>query len=177
MTFYPWVACSRRFDEQKWEASVEAHRQWLQRMDDLAPAIVLSSRPVSEGTRRLNEGFLWDPQVGYQAVHTKYYLPDDEGFWEASWYQRGDGRFVPVQRGQVRIGFAICTELWFMEHARANKTSLAGNQPAFGGRGWVAGPEGQVLGLTSPERPFVTVDIDLREADLAKQTYPRYVAE
>ena len=47
----------------------------------------------------------------------------------------------------------------------------------LGGQGWVAGPDGQVLGLTSRERRCVTVEIDLREAERAKQTYPRYVRE
>jgi len=47
----------------------------------------------------------------------------------------------------------------------------------LGGQGWIVGPDGQVLGLTSRERAFVTVEIDLREAERAKQTYPRYVLE
>jgi N-carbamoylputrescine amidase len=37
----------------------------------------------------------------------------------------------------------------------------------------VISPEGELLGQTSKARPFVTVDIDLSEADSAQKTYPR----
>ena len=45
----------------------------------------------------------------------------------------------------------------------------------FGGQGWIIDPDGIVLGLTSHEQPFLTVDMDLAAAERAKQTYPRYV--
>jgi len=48
----------------------------------------------------------------------------------------------------------------------------------FGGTGWVIEPEeGGVLGVTSADRPFMTVEIDLAVAHRAKTTYPRYVVE
>ena len=43
----------------------------------------------------------------------------------------------------------------------------------FAGRGWVISPDGEVLGLTSRARPFVTVSIDRAKALHAKTTYPR----
>jgi predicted amidohydrolase len=44
----------------------------------------------------------------------------------------------------------------------------------FAGRGWIIEPkEGEFLGLTSPENPFLTIDIDLKEAKEAKHIYPR----
>jgi len=47
---------------------------------------------------------------------------------------------------------------------------------AFGGAGWVIEPEeGRLLGVTSRNKPFLTVEIDLEDAEKAKQTYPRYV--
>ena len=49
---------------------------------------------------------------------------------------------------------------------------------AFGGAGWVIAPEeGSVLGVTSRNKPFLTVKIDLAQADKAKRTYPRYVSD
>lgn len=47
----------------------------------------------------------------------------------------------------------------------------------FGGQGWIVGPDSEVLGLTSTERLFMTLEIDLDEAERAKLTYPRYVSE
>ena len=43
----------------------------------------------------------------------------------------------------------------------------------FGGSGWVVDPAGGLLGLTSREEPFLTVDIDSGAAAKAKTTYPR----
>jgi len=219
MPFYPWVAWTREFDPAVWQASVEAHDEWMSRLEELAPATVLGSRPVTKGGKRLNEGFLWESGRGYQAVHAKYYLPDEELFWEASWYGRGKLDFTPVQSSKARVGFMLCTEMWFTEHARAYARAgvhllaspratamssrdkwVAGGRAAavmsgafclsssrggfdrrgfeWGGTGWIIEPEeGGVLGLTSREQPFLTVDIDLGVAEHAKQTYPRYVLE
>jgi N-carbamoylputrescine amidase len=216
--FYRWFATTRSFDPGIWREAVEAHERWLQRLDALAPALVLGTRPVNTGARRLNEGFVWDAAGGYRGVHAKYYLPDEEGFWEASWYDRGAGDFTPIASGALGIGFLICTELWFFERARAygkagahlivtpratgqatvekwlvggraaavvsgafslssNRVDLRSDGSGFGGQGWVVGPDGQVLGLTSPQQPFVTVPIDLQEAERARHTYPRSVLE
>lgn len=48
---------------------------------------------------------------------------------------------------------------------------------SLGGLGWVIGPDGEVLALTTPDKPFVTVAIDLACAERAKHTYPRYVPD
>jgi N-carbamoylputrescine amidase len=60
-------------------------------------------------------------------------------------------------------------------------SNLAGKTPQGGdyaGVGWIIEPgEGKVLGLTSEAQPFLTLDIDLAEADRAKATYPRYVID
>ncbi len=218
MPFCSWFAVTDQFNAALWQHAVAAHDAWLARLIELAPAVVLGSRPVNEATRRLNQGFVWDQAAGYRAAHLKYYLPNEDGFWEASWYERGDGRFIPICCGAARIGFQICTDLWFMERARAygkagvhlivnprataqptldkwlvggraaavvagayslssNRVSDDASTVTFGGQGWIIGPDGDVLGLTSPERPFVTIEIDLDEAERAKSTYPRYVPD
>lgn len=227
MPFTPWLPAVPRPDPQAWAEAVAAHDHWLARLDELAPAWVIGTRPVLENGRRRNEGFARQPGGPLHAVHTKYYLPDDDGFWEASWYERGEKSFTPVfmewsgERSGSLVGFGllICTELWFLEHARAygqagvhlianprathrdtvekwlvggraaavvsgayslssnHAPNRTGPEPVFGGQGWVIDPDGEVLGLTSPDRPFLTVEIDLQRAEAAKTTYPRYVQE
>jgi N-carbamoylputrescine amidase len=218
MPFYPWVAETDQADSAVWEASVEAHDRWVLRLVDLAPAVAAGSRPVVRQGKRLNEGFVWDASSGYRAVHHKYYLPNEEGFWEATWYDRGDGEFALLETGKFRVGFMICTDLWFNFHARAyakgginllvcpratpassvNKW-IAGGKTAgvvsgafclssnrggesghvkWGGGGWVIEPEeGELLGVTSQEEPFLTVEINLNVSKDAKRTYPRYVLD
>jgi len=63
----------------------------------------------------------------------------------------------------------------------AGAYSLSSNRVSdaadFGGQGWAIDPDGAVLAVTTRERPFATVEIDLARADAAKATYPRYTYE
>ena len=218
MPFYPWFAWKKDFKKNVWNESVSAHNEWMPRLTELKTDYVMGSCPVNREGKRLNEGFIWDSTSGYRAAHTKSYLPDEEGYWEASWYDRGDGDFIPFQTGKFKVGYAICTEIWFFHHLRSygnkgvhivvcpratprstldkwlvagraasvvsgafclssNRISRESNEVDLGGQGWIVGPDGEVLGVTSPNEPFVTVEIDLGEAEKAKFTYPRYVVD
>ena len=119
MPFHPWVAGTNKVDPGIWQQAVIAHDQWVQRFSELSPAVVIGSRPVIHKGKCQNEGFIWQSKSGYKPTHAKYYLPDEEGFWEASWYERGKRVFTVVQCRGINVGFLICTELWFLEHARA----------------------------------------------------------
>lgn len=223
MPFYAWPFWRESFVPDVWQATLAAHDAWEPRLAELAPAVVLGSRPVERQGQRLNRGFCWFPNAEnpLQLGHSKVYLPDEAGFWEASWYARGDGSFdveeieLPDQ-STLCAGYLICTELWFMHAARAYGQSgahllltpraterrtvdkwLAGGRAAaviagayslssnhfwpgdkpvsLGGFGWVIGPDGEVLALTTPSQPFATITIDLARAERAKHTYPRYV--
>ncbi|HTY19005.1 MAG TPA: carbon-nitrogen hydrolase family protein [Myxococcota bacterium] len=55
--------------------------------------------------------------------------------------------------------------------ASANRRSRDGE--AFAGRSWVVSPEGEILGETTADEPFLTVEVDLGDADRAKRSYPR----
>lgn len=55
--------------------------------------------------------------------------------------------------------------------ASANRRSY--DSEAFAGRSWLVSPEGEMLGETSEDTPFLTVEISLEESVRAKATYPR----
>ena len=118
MPFYPWPAHTRLVEPDVWAKSVASHRQWLTRFAELAPAAVAGSMPVIIDNKPYNQGFVWQNGTGFLPVHLKYYLPDEDGFWEASWYKRGPLDFTAIDIAGIRIGFLICTEMWFTEHAR-----------------------------------------------------------
>ncbi|MCP3902462.1 MAG: carbon-nitrogen hydrolase family protein [Planctomycetes bacterium] len=199
---------------------MRAHDAWRPRLAELGAERVVGTRPIVDGGRHYNEAFAWTRDTdACIAAHRKRHLPEEEGFWESSWYTRGDDDSEVVDAAGVRIGFAICTEIWFHGHARAcgrraahviaspratlasstdkwiaggrtaavvsgafslssNFRGSAGALGRWGGTGWIIDPEeGDVLGTTSPDRPFLTLDIDLARADAAKSTYPRYVPD
>ncbi len=215
MPFSPWFALNDNFTTSQWDVAVQDHEVWLEKLSELTPAEVISSRPVNHSSGRLNEGFRWDEKNGYQPVHHKYFLPNEQGFWEASWYDHGDGSFDVEEMGQTLVGLQICTELWSLETSRfygrsgahiianprateaaTNDKWLVGGRAVsivsgayclssnrygnpnedvhFGGLAWITGPDGEVLATTSKNQPFITMEIDLKQADEAKSTYPRY---
>jgi N-carbamoylputrescine amidase len=59
----------------------------------------------------------------------------------------------------------------------SNHVGIGPSGVNFGGSGAVISPEGEVLAVTSREQPFVTVEVNLSDAEAAKKTYPRYVRE
>lgn len=216
MPFHRWLPVTEEASGAAWERAMEAHGRWIDRLSELDGAGVAGTRPVVRDGRRLNEGFLWSASDdGLRAAHRKRYLPDEPGFWEASWYDRGSGRFRTRRWEGIAVAFMICTDLWFLRHARsfaaegahllvcpratpaysedkwlaAGRTAAvvagafglssnrAGRAPGvdWAGGGWIIGPDGDVLGTTSREEPFLTREIDLESATAAKETYPRYV--
>lgn len=116
MPFYPWLCGSEQYSAEQWQAAELAHHSYLAQLLDL-PCAVVASRPVTEESGRYNRGFLSE-NAAYTEVHSKYYLPDEVGFWEASWYQPGDGKFKTFDTAQAKCGMLICTDIWFLERAR-----------------------------------------------------------
>lgn len=217
MPFHPWVAARAGLDDAAWSEAVAAHERWEERFSELGTSVVAGTRPVLDDGRRYNEGFVWTPNEGARGVHRKVHLPDEEGFREASCYDPGPPRFETVSVSGLRMGFLICTELWFLERARefgadgvelllcpratpaeaadkwlaggrvasvvsgayclsSNRGGRRGTDERWAGRGWITHPEhGDLLGVTSTDHPFVTLEIDPSDAARARETYPRYV--
>lgn len=119
MPFYPWPANRAEYNEALWQASMEAHARMEARFGELGDVVLASSRPQVREGRNFHEAFVWDPTHGLRAVHDKYYLPEEDGFWEATWYSRGEKLFEPIDTPVGKVGFLMCTEMWFTEHARA----------------------------------------------------------
>lgn len=212
MPFFYWFCASPKPDPKVWKEAVRRHEEWTGRLGELGAPVVVGSRPVERGGRRLNEGFAWT-RGRLEAVHYKNYLPNEGGFYEASWYERGDRTFTPFEASGWKSGLMICSDLWSMASARSfgkdgvdliavprstPEASLekwiAGGKVAavlagaycissnrsgrrgevrYAGRGWVIDPDSRVLALTSPQRPFMTVEIIQAMARKAKKTYPR----
>ena len=215
MPFETWLAATQDVSDAKWISAIREHAQWFERLSELGVEIVASSRPAIIEEKRYNVGFLWTEADGVIDVHAKHYLPEEPGFWEATWYSRGPKEFRSFQMPKARIGFLICSELWFNKHARdygkdgvqiilspRATESRTTDKWIMGGRavsvisgayclssnrawnsknsavGWIIEPEhGEVLGLTSSAKPFLTLDIELDRADKAKSSYPRYVLD
>lgn len=119
MPFAPWLAARAEVDAAAWAKAVASHRRWLDRLGELDATVVVTSRPVTDDDgARFNEAVVWDADQGIAPAHRKAYLPDESGFFEASWYERGPTVFEPVETPVGTVGLLICTELWFVDKAR-----------------------------------------------------------
>lgn len=219
MPFSNWLTSLKEPIPAMWHKACEQHIAWEERLHELNSDIVVGTKPIIDADtgEYHNVGYVWTKEDGIIEVHRKYYLPDEEGFWEATWYEPGDKEFSLVDVKGIKFGFLICTEMWFLRHAQeygeqgmhfllsprstpietvekwiscgrvssvvggafSISSNHCGNAPdgqtVLGGVGWIADPEGNILDRTSHERPFVTLMLDVEEADKAKLTYPRYV--
>jgi len=90
MPFYPWICSLKTVDGQLWEDATESHRHWNEKLSEFEANIVIGTRPIidSDSNRRYNMGYVWSSKDGIQDIHKKVYLPDEEGFGEAKWYDR-----------------------------------------------------------------------------------------
>lgn len=213
MIFSSWFVQSPNVDLAVWDRVVGEQQSCLPLLDELTPAAIIGSVAKVRREERVNESFLWDKE--YQPLRCKYFFPEEEGYYERSWFHAGDKEFSLSSHGRLKFGIALCTELWAMpqiqEYGRkgahmiicpratmavtAHKWLVAGKASAitsgaysvssnragasrsglFGGQGWIIDPEGEVLGITSQDEPFVTRTISIERTERAKHTYPREV--
>lgn len=126
MGFAEWLPADAEPDEARWLAAVAEHERQIARLDRLGARAVLGTRPIvnPQGSWR-NQAYLWTPEAGAQGFHEKVYLPDEPGYFENTWYDRGDGRFDLCRALGARVGVQICTEMWFFEWARHYSASKA----------------------------------------------------
>jgi N-carbamoylputrescine amidase len=118
MPAYPWFAYRPEVDLAVWQKAVEAHQNLLNTLEDFGQAAVLGTIPLEKDGKHLNQGFSWTREGGYRRAHEKYYFPDEEGFYEAHWFERGSEDFNLAQVREARCGFMICSEAMFNERAR-----------------------------------------------------------
>lgn len=118
MPFGAWISSRNAFDERAWNESIRTHDTGIARLSDLGASFVASSHPLSSNRLRVNEAFIWSNDRAVHPVHTKQYFPDEEGYYEARWFQPGERHFRVAEAGPLRCGFLICTEVMFNEHAR-----------------------------------------------------------
>jgi N-carbamoylputrescine amidase len=117
LPFARWFPAAPAFDARVWQHAVELHRRWEMRLRQLGVPFVVGTRPIEREARRLNEAYLATARCVHP-IHEKRYLPDEKGFWEASWYASGDGVFDAVRTGDAILGVQICTELWRLDVSR-----------------------------------------------------------
>ena len=120
MCFSEWLAADKNPNSDRWARAIARHSEYICNLNDLGVATIVGTRPIVNGIgSRRNEAYVWTKKLNRPSpIREKYYLPDEDGYWEHSWYDRGLKSFDTAYFGSVRIGVQICTEMWFFEWAR-----------------------------------------------------------
>jgi len=129
MGFSDWLASDPPGPDADslWSRSVSEHESQIAKLNELGVKAIVGTRPIvtPENSRR-NEAYVWteaNPRAA--GFHQKYYLPDEDGYHEHSWYDRGPKHFDTARALGMRIGVQICSELWFFEWSRHYAASRA----------------------------------------------------
>lgn len=117
MPFGAWAATSGTFKPERAANWATEHECGVAALRALPTPVILSSRPVPAAGKLANEGFAL-VRGEYVRVHHKHFFPDEPGWWEESWFKPAAPGFDVVDVGGVRVGFLLCTELFFNEWAR-----------------------------------------------------------
>ncbi len=118
LPFGPWIGAREQFDGGAWEESISEHAAGLAALPELGVPLVLGTRPAEVDGRRCNQAFVWTPDTKLSFPHTKQHIPDSPGYRETTWTEPGRTSFQVSEVGGLRIGFLICTDIMFTEHAR-----------------------------------------------------------
>ncbi len=118
MPFCEWIASEIPVNDSKKHEAAEKHELWNLRFDELPVSKIVYSKPVLKDNLYHNTAFIWQKGIGEQPIHSKQYFPEEEHFWEASWYDADAKGFSLLNIDGLRIGILLCTEIWFTQHAR-----------------------------------------------------------
>lgn len=106
------------FDDATWRRAVAIHATMAEELKHIAARRIMGTRAVDVDGLRWNESFLWKPKVGLVRGRPKAWLPQQEGGWEASWFDRGPQNILPQRDGELCFSELVCTEIIVSTAAR-----------------------------------------------------------
>lgn len=116
LPFSCWFCIGQGSDDSVWDQAVATHRQTAERLCGSGVPIVFST-PVNSPEGRRNVARIAGGGLDVE-THAKRHLPDEEGYWEGSWYDAGDRDPKPVAVGGASVATRLCTEMWNFDTAR-----------------------------------------------------------
>ncbi|HEY0640039.1 MAG TPA: carbon-nitrogen hydrolase family protein [Pseudonocardiaceae bacterium] len=153
LPFASWLCAAPRFDRAAWDAAAASDERWRARLAELGDAAVVSTRPVPDGARRLNQAYVWRAAGGPVPLRAKAHLPHEDGWWERSWFTAVEPVVRTTRVGPLDVGVLICSEMWSFDLARRFRAAGAGlllvpraSGASWGDR-WLAG--GRALALVT----------------------------
>ena len=118
LPFSEWIVIDKDVQKEKKLTAAIKHEAWLAKIEELNTQIVAYSKPVIDGDNFYNTAFVWTKETGHVKVHSKHYFPEEAVFWEETWFDKTTPDFQVIGIAGIKVGFLLCTEIWFTEYAR-----------------------------------------------------------
>lgn len=118
LPFSEWIAYTNKVSDDLKAESIGKHQSWLNKLDELGAKAVVYTKPLFRKGKFYHMACVWTKKDGHKKVRSKYYLPEEDHFYEKSWYDREEKNVEVIHVNGVKIGILICSELWFLENAR-----------------------------------------------------------
>jgi N-carbamoylputrescine amidase len=109
---------SPSFDDAVWRQAVATHATLEEYLRPIAAKRIIGTRAIAESGKRWNETFLWTSERGMVRGRAKALLPQQEGGWEETWFDRGSRYPEAVRDGDFCFSEMVCTELMVSTAAR-----------------------------------------------------------
>ena len=106
------------FDQAVWRQAVSAHAAIGDDLKGLAARRIVGTRAIEADGRRWNETFLWTAERGLVGGRPKAWLPQQEGGWEETWFDRGPQNIAAARDRELCFAELICSELMVSTAAR-----------------------------------------------------------
>jgi predicted amidohydrolase len=119
LPFGNWVPSTKEVSHAVKIQSVEKHEWWLKEIERLDVACTVYTKPVIDGDRFFNTACVYEHGIGHRKLHTKCFFPEEDNFWEETWYDADPKMaFETIDIGGVKMGALLCTEMWFTQYGR-----------------------------------------------------------
>lgn len=117
LPFSEWLARRSWFETEAAARSVEEGAEVINWLSSLPVPNVILSRPMPGSAKLRNEAILLrDGAV--EPSHSKRHLPDEPGWSEAVWFERGRENPRAFDLHPLKVGILLCTEIMYPEDAR-----------------------------------------------------------
>jgi N-carbamoylputrescine amidase len=110
---------SSLFDAGIWHEAVGIHAKIAEKLEPLRAKRIVGTRALEQAGQRWNQAFLWTPEDGLTGGRCKAWLPQEEGGWEATWFDSGQKDISTMRSGELCFATLVCTEIMVSSAARS----------------------------------------------------------
>ena len=117
MPFGSWLPVGPKYNADQAKKWNDLHEHAIEALTLLDIPNIISSRPIITKDKLVNEAFVLS-KGEYKTLHHKHFFPSEDGWHEASWFEKERDGFEVFDIAGIKVGVLLCTELMFNEKAR-----------------------------------------------------------